>query len=69
MTLPRHPHDTLPTHLLGKRVEVFLGRKDGRAVIVTGKLLGFGDCGEFEVEDTEGCIHYCWPMLETREIK
>lgn len=45
---------------LGKRVHV---RMD-HAIVATGRLLGFGTNGEFEVLDEEdGSIHYCWPAL------
>jgi hypothetical protein len=57
--------------LLGKRVRVVLhkpqpGNRD-KAVITTGKLLGFGDGGYVEIEEDDGFVHYCWPMLEIEE--
>jgi hypothetical protein len=51
--------------LLGKQVAV----KAGPATIVSGKLLGFGEDGEFEVQKSDGFIHYCWPMLDVKEIQ
>lgn len=55
---------------LGKQVRVRLGTEtDGvTPVVVEGKLLGFGDGGEFEVEESDGAVHYCWPMLEVEEV-
>jgi hypothetical protein len=47
-------------HLLGQRVRIKLDEN----VIVTGKLLGFGDGGTFEIEEDDGFVHHCWPMLE-----
>lgn len=53
--------------LLGKRVRVTL--KDDGPVIVTGKLLGFGEGGDFEIlDDGDLTVHYCWPMLGIEEI-
>jgi hypothetical protein len=52
--------------LLGKRVTVTI-QDAPQKVVVTGTLLGFGEDGEFEVQDSAGIIHYCWPALEMRE--
>ena len=67
--------DTHPevTALLGKRVEVILdegGYPDPQApaVIVTGKLIGFGQGGDFEILEDDGFVHYCWPMLGVEEV-
>lgn len=49
---------------LGKHVRVAL---DGETV-VTGRLLAFGQDGEFEIMESDGTIHYCWPMLDIEEI-
>ena len=51
---------------LGQRVKVTLVRADGvdPAVIAEGKLLGFGQGGNFEIEEDDGFVHYCWPMLD-----
>jgi hypothetical protein len=49
--------------LLGKQVVVTLGP----AVIVEGRLLGFGEGGEFEVLCDDGFVHYCWPMLDIED--
>src|SRR5262249_44268197 len=38
--------------LLGKRVEVTLDE----GVVITGKLLGFGEGGNFEIEEDDGMI-------------
>jgi len=44
--------------------EVVIVRLD-KAVVFRGRLLGFGECGEFEIlDESNGCVHYCWPMLE-----
>lgn len=54
--------------LLGKQVRVTLDNgKDGAPTIVTGKLLGFGTDGQFEIGDEDGTVHYCWPMLSIEE--
>lgn len=49
--------------LLGKQVKVTLGL----ATIVHGRLLGFGEDGEFEVLEQDGVVHYCWPLLDIEE--
>ena len=49
--------------LLGKQVQVTLGEN----VIARGQLLGFGEGGDFELLEDDGCVHYCWPMLEISE--
>jgi len=59
--------------LLGKRVTVILdegGYPDPKspAVIVTGKLIGFGQGGDFEILEDDGFVHYCWPMLGVEEV-
>jgi hypothetical protein len=33
-------------------------------VITEGKLLGFGQGGDFEILEDDGFVHYCWPMLK-----
>jgi hypothetical protein len=48
---------------LGEEVEVYYGDESGRKLIVSGRLLGFGQGGDFEILCDDG-IHYCWPMLE-----
>ena len=52
--------------LLGKRVVVTLDRTE--QVIVTGRLLGVGQGGDFEIECDDGMVHYCWPMLEIAAV-
>lgn len=56
--------------LLGKRVRVTLDKPgQAEAVIVTGKLLGFGEGGDFEIEDDfDLMVHYCWPMLRIEAL-
>lgn len=50
--------------LLGKQVRVTLSlEKAAVATITEGKLIGFGDGGDFEVLEDDGFVHYCWPML------
>ena len=49
--------------LLGQQVRVTLDLNDGYAPICEGKLLGFGDGGDFEILGDDGTVHYCWPML------
>lgn len=48
--------------LLGEQVEV----KFGKTGIVYGKLLAFGDQGTFVIEEDNGEVLYCWPLLEIR---
>ncbi len=57
--------------LLGQQVRVVLGYEDsvgdvdrGIPVITQGKLLGFGQGGDFEIMEDDGFVHYCWPMLK-----
>lgn len=62
---------TLPTHLLGKNVRVTIHRHEkqgGPAVVQEGKLLGFGDDGEFVIERDDGFVYYCWPMLDIEAV-
>lgn len=58
-----HDWAARPRTLLGKRVRVRLDKD----VIVTGQLLGFGEGGDFEILEDDGCVHYCWPMLHIEE--
>jgi hypothetical protein len=51
------------TALLGEQVRVKLDEQ----VIVTGRLLGFGDCGTVEILEDDGFVHYCWPLLSMEE--
>jgi len=56
------------THLLGKQVEVVLDNQNSNSpVVVKGKLLSYGEGGDFVVQTDDGFLHYCWPMLECRE--
>lgn len=48
-----------PRQFLGKRVRVTLGEH----VVQTGRLLGFGDGGDFELEGDDGLVYHAWPML------
>ena len=58
-----------PRTLLGKRVRVTLDKPEGKpAVIAEGILLGFGDEGDFEIQNDGGFVHYCWPMLAIEEV-
>jgi hypothetical protein len=55
--------------LLGQQVRVTLGYEPlggerGDPVVTTGKLLGFGQGGDFEILEDDGFVHYCWPMLK-----
>lgn len=57
--------------LIGQRVRVYLGRPpndvgliDSPPTIATGRLLGIAEGGDFEIEDDDGMVRYCWPMLE-----
>lgn len=57
--------------LLGQQVRVVVSYEDsegdvdrGIPVITEGKLLGFGQGGDFEILEDDGFVHYCWPMLK-----
>lgn len=50
--------------MLGKRVKVTLATAPNQPVITTGTLLGFGEGGDFEILEDDGCVHYCWPLLD-----
>lgn len=55
--------------LLGQQVRVVLGYgrcndEHGIPVITQGKLLGFGQGGDFEILEDDGFVHYCWPALK-----
>lgn len=67
--MSKHQQDELigarARKLLGKQVRVTLGN----APVVTGRLLGFGEGGDFEVLEADGFIHYCWPMLDIEEAR
>jgi hypothetical protein len=51
--------------LLGKRVRVKLDEK----VVQEGKLLGWGEGGDFEIEQDDGFVYHCWPMLSIEEAE
>jgi hypothetical protein len=53
------PETAYARSLLGCQVRVKLGEQ----TVVHGRLLAFSDDGEFEVADSMGAVHYCWPML------
>lgn len=54
--------------LLGEEVQVIITDKWAfQKIIVEGKLLSFGTNGEFVVEDNNGFIQHCWPMLDIRK--
>lgn len=38
-----------------------------KPVIAKGKFLAFGEYGEFIIQEEDGDIHYCWPMLDIKE--
>lgn len=56
--------------LIGKQVEVTLTDDEypQGAVVAKGKLLAFDDGGECVVMDEMGFVHWCWPMLNIREV-
>jgi len=65
---PSAPGDYART-LLGQQVRVTLGYEpdnweQGIPVITEGKLLGFGQGGDFEILEDDGFVHYCWPALK-----
>lgn len=55
--------------LLGQPVRVTMSRPSGgQATIAAGKLLGFGQGGDFEILEEDGSVHYCWPMLDIEAV-
>lgn len=65
---PSEPDDYARS-LLGQQVKVVLGwepcnDEQGIPTITQGKLLGFGQGGDFEILEDDGFVHYCWPMLK-----
>lgn len=61
---------TTVSGMLGKRVRITLATEaDGTKVICEGTLLGFGDTGEFEIQEDDGYVHYCWPMLDIELVE
>lgn len=50
--------------LLGKKVRVKLGPE----TVVHGIFLGFGSGGDVEILESDGFVHFCWPMLDVEEI-
>ena len=65
---PAEPGDYARS-LLGQQVRVTLGHEPdnwdkGIPVITQGKLLGFGQGGDFEILEDDGFVHYCWPALK-----
>lgn len=52
--------------LIGKQVRVYID--DKREVAVVGKLLGWGQAGDFEILEDDGFVHYCWPLLTIEEV-
>ena len=60
---------TTHSHLLGKQVQVRLtDETHDQKVLVTGKLLSYGDHGEFIIQGEDGGLQYCWPNLEMVEV-
>ena len=47
------------TRLLGQMVHVKLDEN----TVVTGRLLAFDDSGGFVIDEGDGTVHHCWPML------
>lgn len=53
--------------LLGRRVDVTItDGLDAERVVVSGRLLSFGNSGEFVVEDEGGFVHHAWPLLNIK---
>jgi hypothetical protein len=50
--------------LLGKHVRVTLDEN----VVHEGRLLGFGDGGDFEIDQDDGFVYHAWPLLAIEEI-
>lgn len=57
------PEDELAAHL-GRRVRVTLDEH----VVEEGILLGFGDGGDIQVQDSSGFIWHGWPRLKVEEV-
>jgi hypothetical protein len=64
----RSPWITENLKYLGRQVIVTLDDSEESPVIIKGKLLGFCDGGEFEIQHEDGFVHHCWPMLSIREV-
>ena len=59
--------------LLGKRVRVTLSYggypdPESPAAISEGIFLGFGQGGDLQIQEDDGFVHYCWPMLDIEEV-
>lgn len=52
--------------LIGKQVRVIL--QNSPLVVSEGKLLGFGDGGDIELEGSDGLVYHAWPMLHVEEV-
>jgi hypothetical protein len=55
--------------LLGRRVEVTLHRGDAQQpdpVVARGTLLRYSAMGECVLQEDDGDVHWCWPMLDIR---
>lgn len=50
---------------LGLRVRVLLDEH----VVVRGKFIAVGDFGSFVIQDDEGEVWHCWPMLEVEKAE
>lgn len=53
---------------IGCRVEAVLDRGPVSDTVQLGRLLSTTDDGEFQIEDDNGVIHFCWPLLDIREV-
>lgn len=51
--------------LLGKRVRITLDEN----VVTEGVLLGFGDGGDFELQQDDGFVYHAWPMLRIEKVE
>lgn len=53
------------SEMLGKQVVVSLDD----AVVVKGVLIAYSDYGEATIQDEDGSLTHCWPMLDITEVQ
>lgn len=53
------------SEMLGKQVVISLDD----TVVVKGLLIAFSDYGEATIQDEDGSLTHCWPMLDITEAQ
>ena len=61
---PENPVHASRMRQLGKHVRVKLDKN----VVQEGTLLGFGEGGDFEIQQDDGFVYHCWPLLAITEV-